>query len=129
MKLKKTLSLVLCLFILSTTILPFLEKDRIYTINAASMGVGLEWEFETADWTVATPSVVDLDDDGYLETIIGSNDDKVYCLDYEGNEIWNFTTSDNIGQSTAIVADLEGDGEVEILIGNYDGIRVSEECI
>jgi len=95
----------------------------------------IEWKVDLSTGKsgyVGTPSVADLDGDGYVETLLVGNsyssdwwsDDmnfssELFCLDHQGNTRWTFMLSNFWfwAQSTPIVCDLEGDGELDILIG------------
>ena len=49
--------------------------------------------------------------------IIGSNDDKVYALNYDGSLLWSFNTGENVHRGISL-ADVDGDGKLEILVPN-----------
>ncbi len=55
-----------------------------------------------------------------MEVLIGSTDNKVYCLNgITGVKEWEFLTGGNLNSSPAI-GDVDGDGKMEILIGSND---------
>jgi hypothetical protein len=68
----------------------------------------------------SSPTVADVDDDGWLEIIVGNDDGNVYCLNRTGGEKWSYLTSGNV-QSSPIVVDVEGDGKKEVLVHSWDG--------
>ena len=43
---------------------------------------------------VSSPAVADINNDSLLEVIIGSYDNKVYALNYDGSLLWSYTTGD-----------------------------------
>ena len=68
----------------------------------------MEWTYETLDSiSYSTPAVYD--DHVYF----GSWDYNIYCLDVEGNFIWNYTTNEKILSSPAVAYD-------KVYIGSYD---------
>jgi len=40
--------------------------------------------YQTGEDIVSSPAVADLDKDGKLEVLVGSNDDYLYCLTIQG---------------------------------------------
>ena len=78
------------------------ESDSKQYLKSNSMSVTLGWSFETQDYISSSPSVLDIENDGLLEIVIGSTDDYLYCLDNSGNEIWSFQTQDDIRLTPAI---------------------------
>ena len=68
----------------------------------------------------STPAVGDVDGDGDLEVVIGSDNDYIYCFDgATGNVQWKYKTNGNV-ESSAALADVDGDGDMEIFIGSND---------
>ena len=45
-----------------------------------ALNIYQKWSFDTDDDVESTPSAFDLDGDGFLEVVFGSNDNKIYCL-------------------------------------------------
>jgi outer membrane protein assembly factor BamB/PKD repeat protein len=89
------------------------------------------WETLLPDsiWSQAPLVLSDIDSDGQIEVLAGTNP-NLYCLNANSGEIeWKFTTGGHIwGQPT--VADLEKDGLAEILMGSYDNfLYVLENAI
>ncbi|MHA1345900.1 MAG: FG-GAP-like repeat-containing protein [Candidatus Heimdallarchaeaceae archaeon] len=79
----------------------------------------VKWSITLGSTVWGSASVVDLNDDGFLEILFGSHDGKLHCLDHLGNEKWYFTTEDRIIDSPS-VADIDDDGTPEILFASYD---------
>ncbi len=68
----------------------------------------------------SSPAIADLDGDGEIEVVIGSFDQKVYCLrGSDGAQRWVFTTGYWVWSSPA-VADVDEDGTMDVLIGSCD---------
>lgn len=70
------------------------------------------------------PTLVDLNGDGKLNVLVGTDDGKVVATHFEGGRIlllWSYDTSQALGGPTAIrgaisVADLNGDGKMEVVV-------------
>jgi FG-GAP-like repeat/FG-GAP repeat len=74
-----------------------------------------------SDGVFATPVLADLDGDGKLDVIVGTFDQYLYALRYDGQPVagsWPFFLYDGTWSSAA-VADLDRDGWPEIIIGAY----------
>jgi len=78
----------------------------------------------SAEGVSASPAIVDLDNDGDLEIIVGAWDGKVYIWHHDGTDfidtVWPKQTGDKIRSSPAI-GDLDKDGTYEIIIASNDG--------
>ena len=86
----------------------------------AGPDVDLLWSFHTDYAVESSPAIADIDGDGKLEIIVGSDDGKVYAINNDGTLLWSFTTGDRVRSSPAI-ADIDGDGKLEIIVGSDDG--------
>ena len=73
----------------------------------------------------STPALGDINNDGYLEIVAAayhtSNQDYIYCLDYQGNELDGWPIRANyVRLSSPALADLNDDGYLEIFIGGLN---------
>jgi hypothetical protein len=77
---------------------------------------------------VSTPAMGDLNNDGYLEIVVGSFDQELYVLDYQGNHLpgWPYWMKDTTWGSPAL-ADINNDGYLDIIIGSFAN-RHSSGC-
>lgn len=93
------------------------------------------WRFDTQDFggdgykdgVFSSPTLCDVNNDGYMEVAFGSWDQRIYLLSYQGLSLWynlptaypggpGYFNADSIW-STAACADLNGDAYREIIIG------------
>ncbi|MBI3098069.1 MAG: VCBS repeat-containing protein [Planctomycetes bacterium] len=62
----------------------------------------------------------DLDRDGFLDAVVGSDDSKVYALSgQDGKPLWEFKTGGRVYSSPAL-GDLDGDSVLDAVVGSYD---------
>jgi len=86
------------------------------------------WPAAVGQKVFSSPALADLDGDGKLETIVGADDGKVYCINWTGRIRWSTLLVDRDGNSyntrgataavrtSPVVADIDGDGDLEILV-------------
>ncbi len=78
------------------------------------------WNYTTGDAIYSSAALGDINGNGKIEVIIGSNDGKVYAFHGENGTIfWNYTTGGLIRCSPTI-GDIDGNGKVEVIIGSGD---------
>jgi outer membrane protein assembly factor BamB len=66
------------------------------------------------------PAVADVDGDGNTEVIVGSCDNKVYCMDgVTGAVEWSFATGGYVYPAPGL-GDVDGDGDMEVLVASLD---------
>ena len=78
------------------------------------------WKFSAGGPVRSSPSVEDIDNDGRLEIVFGSDDHYLYAVTCTGHLLWKFKTGDCIVSSPAI-CDIDNDGKPEIVFGSDDG--------
>ncbi|HWP45856.1 MAG TPA: fibronectin type III domain-containing protein [Candidatus Limnocylindrales bacterium] len=81
-----------------------------------------KWPIDVGAVVNSSPVLGDLDGDGCLEIIIGSDNGKVYAWKADGTPLpgWPVSTGDSVRSSPAL-ADLDGDGKLEVIVGSFDG--------
>jgi hypothetical protein len=79
------------------------------------------WPKVTGAEVNSSPAICDLDGDGSLDVIVGSDDNMVYAWDRNGNLLpgWPRETGNNVIPSPAI-CDLNGDGSLDVVVGSMD---------
>jgi hypothetical protein len=80
------------------------------------------WNRTLNGLVATTPSVADINLDGYQEILVSGSNWWVYCFDYTGSIVWNYTNSDitNLNGSPSI-GEIKSDPGLEIVFGtNYD---------
>ena len=71
-----------------------------------------------------TPLCSDLDDDGQLEVLFGSNNGQVYLLDARSGREKARLQTEGIVRGSPVAADLDGDGRAELVIPAGNKIHV-----
>ncbi len=80
-----------------------------------------EWVFSPgARFKHASPTLADIDGDGYKEVLIGNWNGWLYCLSHFGQVKWAYPTGGVI-HGAPMCVDCDGDGTLEIFIGSEDG--------
>lgn len=91
------------------------DNGYLYALTTSGK---LLWSFKTAGEILGGPSIGDIDNDGSLEVIFGSNDKYVYCLSARTGKLkWKFRAEDRVTLSPAI-GDVDGDRIPEVIIGD-----------
>jgi hypothetical protein len=99
-----------------------LEFD-VYSSDVADSHVTSQtgWPETTGDDVCSSPALGDIDGDGDIEVVVGSDDNKVYAWHHDGSNVhgWPKTTGDDVCSSPAL-GDIDGDGDIEVVIGSED---------
>lgn len=68
-----------------------------------------------------SPIAYDMDGDGKKEIFFGTENFKIFGIDYLGQDLSGFpVTTGNQVRSSAAIADLENDGDIELVFGSKD---------
>lgn len=88
-----------------------------YLVCLDSQGNKL-WNQTLNGLVASTPAVADIDLDGYQEILVSGTNWWVYCFDYTGTQIWNYTNPaiTNLYGSPSI-GDIKSDYGLEIVFG------------
>jgi len=77
------------------------------------------WTFP-ASAGFSSPEIADLDGNGQLEVVLGTDDNSVCALrGSDGTLLWSFPTSGIV--SAPALGDIDNDGQVEVVAGSYGG--------
>ena len=99
---------------------------RAYLSSSADW-VGYAWTGGNQFWSLATPIIADLENDGFLEVLTVNDDGTVYAWRHDGQSVIPdsngvFAHTDIGGGSFGFpglaVADLDRDGEKEVIVGS-----------
>jgi M6 family metalloprotease-like protein len=76
----------------------------------------------THDWIKSSPILVDVDDDGISDIVVGTQQNKIYAFNKDGNQIFGFPIScAGSISSSAVMVDLDQDLKSELLVPADDG--------
>lgn len=93
-------------------------------INAENGSPAWEIPVDLNSWIQTAPTVVDLDNNGQLDFVVGTwnfnGQDSIYAFRGDNQaRLWSYPVHDYMYHGTAI-ADLDNDGKPELLIGAYN---------
>ena len=93
-------------------------------INAENGSQAWEIPVDLNSWIQTAPTIVDLDNNGQLDFVVGTWNfdglDSIYAFRGDNQaRLWSYPVHDYIYHGTA-VADLDNDGKPELLIGSYN---------
>ncbi len=110
------------------------KKGQIFCIDEESKK---KWEFslkekldetesffydsERIESVPATPTIKDVNDDGELEIVFGTELGMLYCLSNKGELLWKYKAKGAI-RGRVLVEDLDGDGSAEVAFGTTSGL-------
>jgi hypothetical protein len=103
-----------------------ITHSGISNITGNFSGVKCLWKYNADSWIISSPSVADIDNDGFPEIVFGSGDGKIHVLDHNGTERWN----KSVGYagydvtSSPTIADINNDNKTEIIVTTWDKIYV-----
>jgi outer membrane protein assembly factor BamB len=96
----------------------------VLCINGEDGSVSWELPVDLNSWIQTAPTIVDLNNDGQLDFVVGTwnfnGEDSIYA--FRGNDhsrFWSYPVHDYMYHGTA-VADLDNDGFPELVIGSYN---------
>jgi outer membrane protein assembly factor BamB len=76
------------------------------------------WCYKTGVWVHSNPSFADIDNDGKLEVVFGS--DKIFALNGEdGSLLWSYNEPT---ASSPSIGDIDNDGKLEVVVGSHNKI-------
>ncbi|MBV9688614.1 MAG: PQQ-like beta-propeller repeat protein, partial [Ktedonobacteraceae bacterium] len=91
------------------------RENKVYAFNETG---GMLWSYQ-AEQVVRRVRAYDIDRDGNVEIVVGSEDHFVYVLSsVDGTLLWSYKTNGWI--RAVFSADIDGDGEIETLAASGD---------
>lgn len=98
----------------------------VICINAEDGTVAWEIAVDTKSWIQTAPTIVDVNNDGDLDFIVGTwnasvkTDNKIYAYRAKDQKLlWTYAVNDVMYHGTA-VGDLDKDGKQELVVGCYN---------
>jgi hypothetical protein len=90
-------------------------------VDLTPEGWRTQWTFSPgARFKHASPTLADIDADGYKETLVGNWNGWLYCISASGQVKWAYPTG-NVIHGAPLCVDCDGDGTLEVFIGSEDG--------
>lgn len=97
----------------------FIESFHHISVDETVTGKRIQ----TARPIWSSPALADINEDGNLEIVVGTNEGKLYVWTKDGSRVSGFPVSaEDYIRSSPAVADLDGDGKMEIAVGSDDGM-------
>ncbi|MEZ5243841.1 MAG: S-layer homology domain-containing protein [Acidimicrobiales bacterium] len=105
------------------------DHSRVFAFHLHDGSAVPGFPVSTGGTVIGSPALGDLDGDGGLEVVIGSEDNYVYAWNGDGTLDWKVRpTFNHLGtgrmQGSPIIADLDGDGGQDVAIGGDKGLAV-----
>ncbi len=98
----------------------------VMCINAEDGSTAWEIAVDTKSWIQTAPTIVDVNNDGDLDFIVGTwnasikTDNKIYAYRAKDQKLlWTYAVNDVMYHGTA-VGDLDKDGKAELVVGCYN---------
>jgi hypothetical protein len=77
---------------------------------------------EMGEWCQSSAAIGDIDDDGDVEVIIGSDNHKVYAFHHDATPVdgWPITGPTDQVSAPVTIGDIDGDDDIEVGVGSLD---------
>jgi len=95
------------------------QQERTFALHVHVPPVG-GFPVDLGSRLQSSPALFDVDNEGELDIVIGSQDGNMYAYDNQGEVTRTYQTNAAISSHPAI-ADIDNDGDYEIIIGNNNG--------
>ena len=102
------------------------QSDDIFNISNMPISQQPGWPVHTEAYIASSPVLGDIDRDGELEIIVGSQDNSIYALNPDGTFVRGWPVRRGSGyDSSPALGDIDGDGWLDVAIGTNDvSVRV-----
>jgi hypothetical protein len=100
--------------------IPQADGSIVNDLNSEKYNISLNSIIYNYYYNESSPALGDVDGDGKVEVVVGSDDIYIYCLSGEDGSLkWRYETEGRV-ESSPVLGDVDGDGEIEIVIGSND---------
>jgi VCBS repeat protein/S-layer family protein len=105
------------------------DHVRVFAFNLEDGSTVAGFPVSTGGTVIGSPALGDIDNDGRLEVVLGSDDNYVYAWNGDGSRLWRVRPdfahlgTGRMGASP-IIADLDGDGDQDVAIGGEKGMAL-----
>ncbi len=96
------------------------SNENVTNIQTFTLNVTELWNFSTNGSIFSSAAIADINDDTFIDVIIGSDDFNVYALNgTNGSKLWNYSTEGAVASSPSL-ANVTGGDDLEVIVGSFD---------
>ncbi len=106
----------------TATYLSYADGKHVYAFDYQGRNLP-GWPVNTQDNVFSSPSVADIDGDGYFEVLCGCNDGWVYAWEHNGQLKWKRHKFGVNILSSCVIGDLNGDSVMDVLTGENNSLE------
>lgn len=90
--------------------------------NGSTIGVSQKWAVSVDGWAISSPAVGDVDYDGDLEVVIGTDGGKIYVIEADGTQAaYSPLSTQGDVFASPVLAEIDRVGGLEIVATSLDG--------
>jgi outer membrane protein assembly factor BamB len=107
-----------------------LTSDARGTLVALNGGGKLVLEIHATHYRLSPPAVGDVDGDGVVDLVFGTEDKEIHCVSARGDYKWSRRVEARFGRSLPVVADADADGAYEVYVSSsYNQAKPGLFCL
>jgi outer membrane protein assembly factor BamB len=111
-------------------------KPEILTSDARGALIALNsegrpvLEVQATNYRLSPPAVGDVDADGVVDLVFGTEDKEIHCVDSNGDLKWSTRVEGRFGRSLPLIADVDQDGRYEVYVSSsYNQAKPGLYCL